>query len=178
MNLKKNLFIFFVVTVLHAMLAGPIHASDNDVTRKTLSGLQGVYVIVEELQPNLMKYGAAQKAGLSKEGLKKEIETKLGKAGIKVLTWEQALKAPGMPFLYVNINTHEYEKYWYAYDIRVELQQMVIMAANSKIKSLADTWSINMTGIVNVGTMDKLKESVGILIDRFIFAHQAVNGKR
>jgi hypothetical protein len=52
------------------------------------------------------------------------------------------------------------------------------MAANSKIKSLADTWSINMTGIVNVGTMDKLKESVGILIDRFIFAHQAVNGKK
>jgi len=105
MNLQKNLLIFIVVSVLQVMFADPIYASDNDVTRKTLSSLQGVYVIVEELQPNLMKYGAAQKTGLSKEGLKKEIETKLGKAGIRVLTWEQVLKAPGMPF---SLCKHQY----------------------------------------------------------------------
>ncbi len=170
---------YFILSLLLLLIASPpAGAIDTDITRKTLSGLQGVYVGVEELQPNLMKYSAAQKSGLSNEGLKKDIEGRLSKAGIRVLTWDQAVKTPGMPFLYINVNTHESEKYWYAYDIRIELQQLVSMEANPKVKTLAGTWSINMTGMVNIGTMDKLKEAVAVLVDRFIGAFRAANPKR
>lgn len=170
----------YVIMALLIMLVAPlpVGAIDTDVTRKTLSGLQGVYVAVEELQPNLLKYSAAQKSGLSKEGLKRDIEGRLSKAGIRVLTWDQAVKTPGMPFLYINVNTHESEKYWYAYDIRIELQQLVSMEANPKVKTMADTWSTNMTGIVNIGTMDKLKEAVEVLADRFAGAFRAANQKK
>ena len=103
----------YVIMALLIMLVAPLQvgAIDTDVTRKTLSGLQGVYVGVEELQPNLMKYSAEQKSIPSKEALKRDIEGRLSKAGIRVLTWDQAVKTPGMPFLYVNVNTHETEKY-------------------------------------------------------------------
>jgi len=170
----------YVIMALLIMLVAPlpVGAIDTDVTRKTLSGLQGVYVAVEELQPNLLKYSAAQKSGLSKEGLKRDIEGRLSKAGIRVLTWDQAVKTPGMPFLYINVNTHESEKYWYAYDIRIELQQLVSMEANPKVKTLAGTWSTNMTGLVNIGTMDKLKEAVEVLVDRFAGAFRAANQKK
>jgi len=171
---------YLVVTLLALLVAAtppPAGAIDMDVTRKTLSGLQGVYVGVEELQPNLMKYSAAQKSGLSKEALKKDIEGRLGKAGIRVLTWDQAVKTPGMPFLYICVNTHESEKYWYAYDIRIELQQLVSMEANPKVKTMAGTWSTNMTGMVNIGTLDKLKEAVEVLTDKFVGAYRSVNKK-
>jgi hypothetical protein len=170
---------YFILTLLMLLVAPPpVVAIDTDATRKTLSGLQGVYVAVEELQPNLMKYSAAQRAGLSKEGLKRDIEGRLIKAEIRVLTWDQAVKTPGMPFLYVNVNTHEMEKYWYAYDIRIELQQLVSMEANPKVKTLAGTWSTNMTGMVNIGTMDKLTEAVEVLVGRFVGAFRAANPKR
>jgi len=170
----------YVIMALLIMLVAPlpVGATDTDVTRKTLSGLQGVYVGVEELQPNLMKYSAEQKSIPSKEALKRDIEGRLSKAGIRVLTWDQAVKTPGMPFLYVNVNTHETEKYYYAYDIRIELQQLVSMEANPKVKTMADTWSTNMTGIVNIGTMDKLKEAVEVLVDRFAGAFRAANQKK
>lgn len=170
----------YVIMALLIMLVAPlpVGAIDTDVTRKTLSGLQGVYVGVEELQPNLMKYSAEQKSIPSKEALKRDIEGRLSKAGIRVLTWDQAVKTPGMPFLYVNVNTHETEKYYYAYDIRIELQQLVSMEANPKVKTMADTWSTNMTGIVNIGTMDKLKEAVEVLVDRFAGAFRAANQKK
>lgn len=169
---------FIMASLMLLFAAPPVGAIDTDITRKTLSGLQGVYVVVEELQPNLMKYSAAQKSGLSSEGLKRDIEGRLSKAGIRVLTWDQAVKTPGLPFLYINVNTHESEKYWYAYDIRIELQQLVSMEANPKVKAVGGTWSTNMTGMVNIGTMDKLKEAVEVLLDRFIGAFRAANPKR
>ncbi|MDD5168490.1 MAG: hypothetical protein PHN75_06705 [Syntrophales bacterium] len=178
MTLRKHFFIFLALFVSQAMFAGLIYASDNDVTRKTLSGVQGVYVMVEDMQPDLLKYGAAQKAGLGREDLKKTVEMRLSRAGIKVLMWEQALKTPGIPFLYVHVNTHEYNKYCYAYDVRVELQQMVSIDANPKIKASAATWSMNITGTVDVGTMNKLKDAVGILVDRFIYVYQVANRSR
>jgi hypothetical protein len=169
---------FLILTVLLLSVAGPLYALDTDVTRKTLSGLQGVYVAVEELQPNLMKYGAAQKVGLSKEALQRELEARLTKAGIRVLTWDQMLKTPGSPFLYVVVNTHESEKYWYAYDIRIEFQQLVIMEANPKVRAMAGTWSINMTGIANIGTLQVIKDDVGALVGKFVQAYRAVNKKQ
>jgi len=179
--LTKISRLYLVATLLALLVAAtppPVGAIDTDVTRKTLSGLQGVCVGVEELQPNLMKYSAAQKSGLSKEALKKEIEGLLSKAGIKVLTWDQAMKTPGMPYLYICVNTHESEKYWYAYDIRIELLQLVSMEANPKVKTMAGTWSTNMTGMVNIGTLDKLKEAVAVLTDKFTGAFRAANPKK
>jgi len=177
-KISRFYFVVALVAILVAISAPPVGAIDTEVTRKTLDGLQGVYVGVEELQPNLMKYSAAQKSGLSKEALKKDIEGRLGKAGIRVLTWDQVMKTPGVPFLYICVNTHESEKYWYAYDIRIELQQLVSMEANPKVKTMAGTWSTNMTGMVNIGTLDKLKEAVAVLTDKFAAAFRAANPKR
>jgi len=57
--MKQKLFltlaaIFFFL----AFLAGSARAEDSDVSRATLAGLQGVSVIVEDLQPSVLKYAA------------------------------------------------------------------------------------------------------------------------
>jgi uncharacterized membrane protein YczE len=51
---------------------GTAYAIDSDVTKQTLKGIQGVNVVIEELQPNAQKY--AQKFGLQKEQIKADVE--------------------------------------------------------------------------------------------------------
>lgn len=162
--------------ILWAFAAAPGFAEDSEVARQTLKGLPGVYVIVEELQPNLLKYEKSVKDfDLSRSRIQKEIEAKLGTAGIRLLSREEWQKAPGRPVLYVNVNTHESEKYWFAYDIKLELRQVVILEANPAVKTLADTWSINITGITNIGNLKLIGQDLGVLTGRFIQSYRSVN---
>lgn len=149
---------------------------DTELTRRTMSGLQGVSVMVEELQPNIQRY--AQRFNLTKEQLQKVIEQRLQKAGIRIMAGDAWLKTPGRPVLYVNVNTHEYEKYWYSFNIVVSLEQIVTPEANPKLKTLAGTWDISMTGVANIGTLNVIRSNVEVLIDRFIQAHRSVNSKQ
>jgi hypothetical protein len=80
--------------------------------------------------------------------------------------------------LYVNINTHEHEKYWYSYTISIDLQQIVLLETNPRVKTFATTWSIEMTGIANIGTLNRIRSNMAVLIERFIEAHKSVNPKK
>jgi hypothetical protein len=166
-------FIFLFIFLIMGSVA---FALDSEVTRQTLKGLQGVYVILEDMQPNIQKY--ALKAGLTKEQLQKDIEHRLKENGINAFSKDEWMRTPGNPVLYVNVNTHETEKYWYAYDIKTELQQVVHVEANPKARTLAATWSINITGMANIGNLQVIKGDVGVLVGRFVEAYKAVNGKK
>lgn len=169
--------VFCSIMVCCMLVVKPVaYGIDTELTQRTMSGLQGVRVIVEELQPNIQKY--AQRFNLTREQLQKEIEQRLTKAGIRVLNGDTWLKTPGRPALYVNVNTHEYEKYWHAFGITVNLNQIVTPEANPKLKTLASTWDISMTGVANIGTLNVIRSNVETLIDRFIHVYQAVNQKR
>jgi hypothetical protein len=159
-----------------AVLCTALHAADTEYNRKTLAGIQGFLVVVNDLQLNVKPYAA--KANLSKEELLKDIENRLTAAGIRVLTQDEWVKTKGKPTLYMNLNTHEYQKYWYAYDIRIEFQQVVFMEANPAVKLLTDTWSTNLTGAVNIGTLQNLRRHMLDLADRFIGVYQAANPKK
>jgi hypothetical protein len=155
--------------------AASCFAVDSDTTRATLLGIKGVRVIIEELQPNIQKY--TKKQEISKEQLLKQVEDQLRTAGIKALNQEEWLVTPGTPVLYVNVNTHEFEKYRFAFDVSVQLRQIVSLEREPSVKSLAPTWSTNMTGVVNVGTIGSLNESVKLLVGNFIKAYASVNKK-
>lgn len=167
----------FLAASFWLLMAGPAaFAVDSALTQETLTGLQGVYVIVEEMQPNIQKY--AVKSGLTKEQLQKDIELRLKEVGIRVLSRDEWMKTPGKPVLYISVNTHESERYWYAYDIKIELQQVVKMEANPKVNALAATWSLSMTGITNIGSLNVIKGDIEVLLGRFQQAYWAVNRKR
>jgi hypothetical protein len=165
-----------LVSCFLLLTSAPVFSIDSDLTRRTISGLPGVNVTVEEIQPNIQKY--AQKVGLTSEQIQRAIESRLKAAGIRIYSWNDWLKTPGKPSLYVNVNTHEYEKYWYAYDVSLELKQMVSLEINPSTKTLAATWSQNMTGIANIGTLDSIRNDVMRLTDRFIDAYKSVNQKK
>ena len=168
-------YVSIILFVLYLFVTA-VFAEDSEVSRGTLAGIQGVQLVVEELQPNVQKY--ASKAGLTRTQLLKDIEQTLRNYGIRVVSGSDWQKVPGRPVLYVNVNTHETEKYWYAYDIKVELRQVVTLDASPGIKTLANTWSINMTGIANIGNLNIIRNDVGVLVERFGTAYKTVNGKQ
>ena len=169
-KLLKLVFVLFLLI----FFTDSAFAVDEEVTRRTLKGLPGVSVVVEDFQPNIKNY--LIKAELSKENIQTNIETRLKNAGIQVLKWDEMLKTRSKPVLYVNINTHEYERYFYAYDIKLELRQLVAMETDPQIKSLVATWDINMTGAVNLGNLNILNQNLNTLLDKFIKGYREVNG--
>lgn len=150
-------------------------AEDSAVSRATITRIQAIRIIVEEFQPNLQKY--TDRLGPTAAQIHRDITRKLRLGGVHVVEGDEWLRVPGRPVLYVSINTHEPEKYSYAYDIKVELRQVVFLAADTNIKSLANTWSINITGVTDIGNLQVIRHDVGILVDRFIQVYSAVNKK-
>lgn len=173
--MKRKRIMGVGVAVLAALVLsfGRAAAEDSDVSRATLAGLQGVGVIVEDLQPNVAKYAA--KFGLTRTQVLRDVEQRLREGGVRMVAGDDWLNVPGRPVLYVNINTHETEKYWYAYDVKVELRQLATLDANPRLKTLATTWSMNMTGQANIGTLHAIRGDADVLVRKFVKAYRAAN---
>mgnify|MGYP000869679322 FL=1 len=166
-----RLFMVFVLALSLVICPVMVCAIDSEATRATIKHLQGVYVVIEDLQPNIAKHQKLiAKAGIEKGKLQAMVEERLKKAGLKVFTREEWLQAPGRPLLCITINSHESEKYTYAYDVNIQLMQIVLLEANPQARSMSPTWSINMTGMANIGNLYIIREATLTLIDRFISA--------
>ena len=73
-------------------------ADDGDLARATLRGLQGVYVLIEDMKPDI------ERAGLTTQQLHTDVEGQLRHAGIPVLTKDQAFRLQGAPYVYVYVH--------------------------------------------------------------------------
>ena len=180
--MKRDLGIFrftFQAVAVFALWAGfvlPACAFDAESSRETLKGLNGFYIVIEELNPNIAKYANVQKDRITTQILRKQVESRLRAAGIPILSWEEMMKAPERPMLYVSVNTHEYEKFWYAYNILVEVRQLVTLAGQPARTISGATWSLNMTGVMNIGQLRTLYDNLGRLLSGFVEAYKKVNG--
>ena len=98
----KRRYLVGVAVILSAFFAMPVPAEDSEVSRATLAGLQGVGVVVEEIQPNIQKYAA--KFGLSGAQIRRDVVQKLQEGGIRVVEGNEWLAIPGRPVLCVNVD--------------------------------------------------------------------------
>ena len=165
-----------VTTALASLLlflAAAAHGSDTAVERQSMAGIHALGLFVEELQPNVAKVAA--KAGIDAASIRREVERRLTAAGIGVVAGAGWAALPGRPFLYININTHETQRFYYAYDIKVELRQVVFPEANPRARITATTWSLSITGLTDIGNLAVIKNDTLVLVDRFTAAHRSVN---
>src|SRR5947207_10859466 len=95
--------VLVVLGTLSAAFSVPLVGQDDEYSRKTLAGLNGAAVLIEQIRDD------AQHDGLWTGQVQTDVELRLRQAGIPVLTEEQMLAAPGSPYLYVNINTYKSE---------------------------------------------------------------------
>ena len=159
---------------ISSALASPV--ADDKYSRSTLRGLEGVYVAVESLSPDI------EKLGLTSAMLKRDTEIKLRMAGIKVLSKSEWVQTTGGPVCYVEVNivndvvlgkTLGFDLY--AYDIRIEFNQDVVLVREMTTKTLSPTWSSSYLGITN--SLPRIRGKVKDMIDNFIAAYLDVNPK-
>lgn len=141
---------------------------DNAYTRETLRGLSGVGVVIEDLSSN------ATRAGLTTAQLQTDVELRLRKAGVRVLTASERKETPGGPFLAVIVTARE-KLGLYGYSVEVHFLQRVYLERNFT-DALAITWAVDSTGTVGADRFRQgIRESVGDHIDKFLNAYLAVN---
>lgn len=145
-------------------------AADNQLTRETLRGLEGVRVALEPLK------WIIEQRGLTTAQLQNDTELKLRLAGIKVTPSEESPVIPGKPLLYVNAKViKQGSKERYILHVRVELSQGVALVRAPKVRSSAATWSVSVTGISP--KLSPVRDQVKELVDLFINAYLSVNPK-
>lgn len=170
MNSKKHRIILIAIVLSLSNSVPNIFAQDDEQTRPTLRGFQGVQVIVEPLRPQI------EKDGFTTNQLQKDTESKLQTAGIKVLSKEEFLRTVGKPYLYVNVNISilRTQITRYIFYIRVEFNQEVSLVKIPMVVPAA-TWSTGGWGIDF--SLDSIRGIVNNQVDKFINAYFAVNPK-
>jgi competence protein ComGC len=139
--------------------------------QEALVGLKGVEVLVEVVKPE------AEHLDLSKDMIKTDVELRLRKAGVKVLTQEDRLKIPGWPCLYVSTTILSERHLYYAVLIKVEVGEMVTLARGQEV--YAPIWRTSRTGLLGapIAIERNIRDKVGDLVDEFINDYLAANPK-
>jgi hypothetical protein len=170
---KAKAVCFWVIGIW-ILVAFPLYALNSEINRATLKGLRGVRVLVEDLAPEV------EREGLVKDPLQKSVEERLRAAGIRVLTQEEAVKAPGEPYLYVNVNISfaKGEEEICSYSIDVALIQNVTLVRIPKQTGYAVTWSTGGVGLIGKKSLSELKGTIEEIVDIFVKAFFSVNPKK
>ncbi len=142
--------------------------------RESLRGLDGVYVIVEELKAE------AERDGLKRGDLLTDVQDALRAAGIPLLSKEDWPKTLGAPYLYVNVQTVSVRGpsgAIYSVVIEVTLEQGVTLTRDPSFVTSAPTWHAQMLGMIGKEKLPDLRRVVGELVEKFTEDYTAVRPK-
>ena len=158
---KSIIPILAVLFLFHSVAFG----LDNEIARKTLRGLEGVYVLIslDEKIPQV---------GLLESQSRTDVEEKLRTAGIKVL-----LDKPGVPWMRVHLYSLNNNQD-IVYMVHLDLIQDAHLIKNYKLTRLTRviTWS---TGYLRrTYRIEDVRSDIKDLTDQFINAYLSVNPKK
>jgi hypothetical protein len=148
------------------LLPATVWGVDNKWSRETLQGINGVYLVVEVVEPEI------ERAGLTRVQIKADVELKLRMTGLNVLDPEEATKTPRRPWLAVYPNIQTTDGVYYA--TMLNLYQDVSLVRNSK-RSIASTWSTASYG--TTPNLTVIRNTLKDLVDSFINVWLSVNPK-
>jgi hypothetical protein len=132
--------------------------------KESLKGMHGIYVVVEDLGPEL-------KGVLTRSEIRKRVEKELRSAGIRLIKELEAAKLPGEPYLYVNLAALPLGSKRYACRIDLEVHQLVALVHNSATGH-AITWE---QGVVTAGGVKTIYNNIDELVFDFICDYLAMN---
>jgi hypothetical protein len=147
---------------------------DSPGSRKTLVGLPGFFVAVEDMDT------AAARVGVTSGVLQTDVESRLRAAGMRLYTGDDFKNILEVPQLYININElalHGAQAGLFTYNATAEVRQAIKLSRNTDIASTSVTWRAPAT----VGTVGSdnfyvaLRDGVREQVDLLITAFRAVN---
>lgn len=155
------------IVTAFSLFCSTMPAQNSEERRKSLKGITGFYVSVENLDPVI------EKDGLTTNQIRTDVELRLRTAGIKVLTKEQASQAPGKPLLGIDLMIGN-KQGLYPYALDISAHQLVRLERDPKVIVHATTWSVGSAGIAELSS---IKDTVMDRLEEFINAWLSVNPK-
>ena len=146
-------------------------ASDSEIDRASLKGLQGVFVLVEDLNP------PEEQAGLKSADLQADAEQKLQAAGIPLLSKTQNIDTPGMPTLYISVSvasSSSTDLWPFSIDVNLE-QQATLKRSPDTFVPTAVTWHVGSLGAVDKTNIRSVRDRVNEQVAKFVNAYFKVN---
>ena len=146
-------------------------ASDAKYNRASLRGFKGVYVSVEKLDREI------EADGLKTDRIRKDVMSKLLKAGIRTLSKEEWISLDGRPYLSVDIIVLKLrETKEYIYSTKTAFRQDVYSLTAPIMILEVGTWSARAR-IGITPNLEKIPVSLMKQVDEFIAAYKSVNPK-
>ena len=170
--MRNRIVTFLVlVTALSVFIPAIGYSSENEINRESIRGMKGVHVVFEKLGQG------EYRDGLAADLILKDVELRLRKNGITVLTEAGMRIYPGNPLLYININSIKINNVKaYMYSLSIELEQSVTLERN-KMPMRAVTWNLGVVKYTPANKLNNVRKDIKELVDRFINAYLSVNPK-
>ena len=174
MKAKKYWILVGMLAILsaHFFSAGSFAELKND--QQSLVEIKALCVFVQGLTEE------AKKAGLSGEQIQTDVEQKLKRNGVKIVSQEECLEIPGNPVFYVNISANKSKQMpAFFYHIDVGLLQKVTLVREPEIRIVAITW--NKGALVYCHKREfsaSVRKTVRHLVDVFINDYLAANPEK
>jgi hypothetical protein len=164
---------FFALTVTSAL-----GQSEKVRMRETLRGLPGVHVVIEELGADI------KKDGLTEEQLQTDVEVRLRRAGIRVLTLDEVKNSSIKPALVITITALKsdvlsklLEGNIYCFSVSIELKQVASLARMPSNVFLVTTWNDGAVGFATAKNVRTIRDGLGDYVDKFANEFLTVNPK-
>ena len=169
-NLNRAIGVFLFLASF--ILGSTVYAFfGEEQTRTTLGGIDAMMVSFDQLDPRI------EKAGLTLDQIKNDVELRLRAAGIKLqnsYSWGMDERKP-LLVVRISIITNE-DPQFYIYNIDVKfMQYAVLVKAEDGLKHHVTTWSTLAFGFAP--ELTDIRKSVKDQIDIFINAWVSVNPK-
>jgi hypothetical protein len=148
----------------------PPQPQAEEAERESLRGLVGVEVLVDPLDSDI------EELGLSTSTVQQNIQQRLQKAGVKVLTEKERLATPASGLLIIRVDTTHDRIGRYFYSTDLLLAQRVKLETPGAPEASAVTWK--KLGVVSTVADDNVKhiqDQVLRKVDQFIKDYVAVN---
>ena len=166
--MKKSNFVMGVVAVILLITGTCAFALVDEEQKQILRGLEGVHVVVQRLKPEI------ELDGLYRSTLETDAELTLRMGGIKVLSDEESIQAPGTPDLSLKVNALKCSS-GYVYNVGLSLEEKVTLIRRN-IPISATTLKIwEQLGIAP--RLSDIRDTVKDLLEEFVKAWQAANQK-
>jgi S1-C subfamily serine protease len=148
---------------------GALRSGESTETA-SLRKLAGVHLIIEDLDQDT-------KTILSERQIQTDVELRLRRNGIRLLSEDEWQKVPGSPFLYLRLSVLRNERTGvFSYYYRLELNQTVLLDRDPQFRMLAVTWLKTNGGYAGSAVAPSaIREAIGDTVDRFCNDFLAAN---
>jgi hypothetical protein len=136
----------------------------------SLRKLAGVRLVIEDLDHDT-------KTILSEQQIQTDVELRLRRNGIRLLSKAEWLEAPGSPYLHLELNTVRNERTGvFSYSYILELRQTILLDRDPQFLMFAATWQTTNGGYAGSSVAaSTIREAIGDTVDRFCNDFLAAN---